>query len=452
MLDQLFSGENFRSIFDTENRKGLDVASLYFPALNHFTLERKQTLNAISELSAKKKSMQKEEYIAKKTKLKSVLSTIKENKSKAIDKELDELSRRVLKPDFRLVLSQKTGPNNKPVFCVDNSAAAFFVIKQLQRNIHRIYNVKQSNRHHLACQLRDTLSCTHTKCFPFELVRTDISTFYESIDRNKLIAKLESDQILSSTSLNFLKHLMTSYQALTGNPIGIPRGVGISAYLAELCLHDLDQEIRLIPGLVLYCRYVDDIVTVFARPSTGLALHAYKDQLSRVLHVNGFTCNPIKTQEVLIPSQTPQTFEYLGYSFNISPYGLAISPSQAKLDKLKTRLDAAFNCYHISSHTNSRKAYRALTSRIKYLTGNTKLANSKSHVAVGLYYSNSLMTDCSGLQTLDKYLSQQIKLLKSKRLRLRLKYYTFTLGFSERRFHRYDPHDFHMISKAWKHA
>lgn len=38
MLDQMFTAENFRRIYDAENRKGLDLANRYFPSLEPLTL------------------------------------------------------------------------------------------------------------------------------------------------------------------------------------------------------------------------------------------------------------------------------------------------------------------------------------------------------------------------------------------------------------------------------
>jgi hypothetical protein len=89
-------------------------------------------------------------------------------------------------------MSRKTGPKGKSVFCIDAEPETFFVSKQFQRNINRIYDVKQANRHDLVCQLRDVLRSS----FPFGLVRTDISSFYESIDRKRLVGKLDHDQLL----------------------------------------------------------------------------------------------------------------------------------------------------------------------------------------------------------------------------------------------------------------
>lgn len=181
---------------------------------------------------------------------------------------MDEISQKILKSTFNIELSKKDGPSGKSVFCIDAEPETFFVIKQLQRNINRIYKVKQANRHDLVCQIRDMLGSN----FPLELVRTDISSFYESIDRKKLLEKLDSDQLLSPASKKYIKQVLVSYGVKSGTSVGVPRGVGISAYLAEFYLRPVDNAIRMIPGLVLYCRFVDDIVAVFARPRLAITL------------------------------------------------------------------------------------------------------------------------------------------------------------------------------------
>ena len=230
MLDQMFTSENFRRIYDAENRKGVDLATRYFPSLEPFTLAVRDKVQDIRDLRKVKTTLTADDFKAKLHALKAELVTLKTDKSSAIDALMDDISKKILKPSFKIDLSQKTGPKGKPVFCIDAEPETFFVIKQLQRNIHRIYGVKQANRHDLVCQLRDMLGSK----FPFELVRTDISSFYESIDRKRLVEKLDRDQLLSPSSKKYVKQVLNSYGVISGATTGIPRGVGISAYLAEL--------------------------------------------------------------------------------------------------------------------------------------------------------------------------------------------------------------------------
>jgi hypothetical protein len=116
------------------------------------------------------------------------------------------------------------------------------------------------------------------------------------------------------------------------------------------------------------------------------------------------------------------------------------------------RLDATFSAYKVMSRVNSRKAFRDLVARVKFLTGNSRLLNSKSGAAIGIYYNNSLIDDLSSLDNLDKILKTKIKPLKSGRLKKRLKPFGFCKGFQERCFHHFSPQELRKIVRVWKHA
>ncbi|MEX2488129.1 MAG: antiviral reverse transcriptase Drt3a [Pseudomonadales bacterium] len=448
MLDQMFTAENFRRIYDSENRKGLDLAGLYFPDLEPHTLAVRNKVQEIRAHRSKEASLKAEDFKQQLDALKAELVHLEATKSAAVDKIMDEISLKVLQPSFKIELSQKTGPKGKPVYCIDSKPETFFVIKQLQRNIHRIYGVKQANRHDLVCQVRDIVG---TK-FPFEMVRTDISKFYENIDRRRLIKKLDRDQLLSPSSKKFIKQVLDSYEVLSKTSTGIPRGVGISAYLAELYLRPVDKAIRAIPSLVLYCRFVDDVVAIFARPPTGTALSSYKDYVINVFEENGLTHNPDKTYEFDLKRPEPKKFEYLGYRFLVQPGQCQIRASAAKVLKYKKRMNAAFEDYWKHCSTDSRGAYRNLVARIKFLTGNTRLLNSKSRAATGIYYNNSIVNKLSSFVLLDKLLKTRVAKIKRASLRKRLKAYKFTEGFKTRRFHNFNSRELQTIVSAWKYG
>lgn len=448
MLDQMFTAENFRRIYDAENRKGLDLASLYFPTLEPLTLAVRAKVQDIRDHRTKQATMTADVFEATLLDLKKKLADAKAEKSTGVDALMDEISQKVLKPTYKIDLSKKDGPNGKPVFCIDAQAETFFVIKQLQRNINRIYGVKQANRHDLVCQLRDMLGGT----FPIELVRTDISSFYESIDRKKLLEKLDSDQLLSPASKKYIKQILVSYGAKSGTAVGVPRGVGISAYLAEFYLRPVDNDIRAIPGLVLYCRFVDDIVAVFARPPAGNSLGSYRDRIIDIFGHHALAHNAAKTGEFAFPDTSPQAFEYLGYKFSITAGKCEIAPSTAKVDKYRTRMKAAFEEYWLERSLRTRRAYRELIWRIKFLTGNTRLSNSKSRATTGIYYNNSIATDLTSLGQLDQELKALIATLHSSSLQKQLKKLKFTTGFEQRRYHHFSARELQTIVRAWKHG
>lgn len=448
MLDQMFTAENFRRIYDSENRKGLDIASRYFPTLEPLTLAVRDKVQAIRNHRAHEATMASDVFETKLITLKTELAALKAEKSGAVDDLMDDISQKVLKPSFKIELSQKLGPQGKLVYCIDAEPETFFVIKQLQRNIHRIYGVKQANRHDLVCQIRDMLGSS----FPFELVRTDISSFYESIDRKRLVEKLDGDHLLSPASKKYIKQVLDSYGAKSGAVNGVPRGVGISAYLAELYLRPIDKAIRAIPGMVLYGRFVDDIVAVFARPPTGNNLGSFKDRIIAIFSDNGLMHNPAKTHEFALPATNPVSFEYLGYRFDLAGVKLAISPSTAKVEKYRSRMNAAFEDYWEKRPLNPRRAYRELASRVKFLTGNTRLSNSKSRAVTGVYYNNSIVTDLSCFDQLDKELKLLVDSLKSSSLQKQLKKLKFSTGFVQRRYHNFSTRELQIIVKVWKHG
>lgn len=448
MLDQMFTAENFRRIYDAENRRGADLATRYFPTLEPFTLNVREKVKDIRDLRKSKNTLATDVFEAQETALKTELAALKAAKSSALDVLLNEISQRVLKSSFKINFSMKAGPKGKSVFCIDAEPETFFSIKQLQRNVHGIYGVKQANRHDLVCQLRDMLGSK----FPFELVRTDISSFYESIDRQRLIEKMDRDQLLSPASKKYILQVLNSYGQISNTTTGVPRGVGISAYLAELYLEPIDKAIKEIPGLVLYCRFVDDIVAVFARPPAGDDLGSFKDLIIAIFEKYGLSHNAPKTSELKLAEADPKKFQYLGYRFLVTSERVEIGPSAAKVAKYRARMDAAFAVYWQEKPFNPRGAFRQLAARVKFLTGNTRLSNSKSCAVTGTYFNNSIVTDLSSFKLLDKRLKKHIAELKMSSLQKKLKGLKFTTGFEQRRYHNFSTRELEMIVKAWKHV
>ena len=102
MLDQMFTEENFRRIYDAENRKGLDLASRYFPSLEPLTLAVRSKVQDIRCLRALKATMAEHVFEAKLANYKTELVALKADKSAAIDSLMEEISQGVLKPSFKI--------------------------------------------------------------------------------------------------------------------------------------------------------------------------------------------------------------------------------------------------------------------------------------------------------------------------------------------------------------
>jgi hypothetical protein len=441
----MFTADNFRRIYDSENRKGRDLAKEFFPSLEPHTLAVKNKVVELKQLRAIKPPAAT--FAAQVSVLKKAIGSLKAKKSAAIDAELETISSNVLSSAYKISLTKSAGPKGKDVYIVDGSAESYFVVKQLQKNLNALYDVKQANRHELVCQVRDTIAGR----FPLELVRTDIANFYETVDRKGLLLKLEADQLLSPSSKKYIKQILDAFGHLSGSAKGIPRGVGVSAYLAELYLRPIDREIRAMPGLVLYCRYVDDIVALFARPPIGPTLGAYNSLVSNALSKHGLVQNSKKTFDFDLAGTGPFKFEYLGYRFCVEKT-VRLAPSAAKIRKCRARVRAAFGEYVSERVTDPRKAYRNLVARLKFLTGNTRLLNSKSGAVTGLWYNNALADDIGAFELLDKRLKTRIAALTSTKLQKRLKKLTFVSGFTNRRFHNFSTRELQNIVRVWNHG
>jgi hypothetical protein len=85
---------------------------------------------------------------------------------------------------------------------------------------------------------------------------------------------------------------------------------------------------------------------------------------------------------------------------------------------------------------------RTLIHRLNFLTGNTRLENNKANVLVGIFYTNSLLTEpFEDLTELDNLLGNEIDTnISSEGLRKRLKQFSFKKGFVERKFVNFSSH------------
>lgn len=458
----MFTADNFRRIFDLENRKGNDLTKTVLKELEPETFavrEKKEEIKRFDACNKPYSTSTKERRLV----LESELASLKAKRNKSIDDKLAIVSENILNNRFKIQINSRVNRQGKTIYSIDDSPESFFLVKQLQLNINLVYKVKPADRHSLAMRVRDTINTQ----FPLKLVRTDIASFYESINQEELLRKLEKDQLLSPSSKSYIRQILSHSKNSAGISSGLPRGIGISAYLAEIWLRSIDEQIKSLPGNVLYCRYVDDIVAVFAQPPIGAFPKSYRNAIEAILKTESFAANPKKTVELTLPvsKSCPKELEYLGFRFFLSceeetmetgdtkkVFECKITPSTAKLQKYKDRLDAAFKHYCQTKSKNQKRAFRDLTLRLKFLTGNTKLLNNKSSVSTGVYYNNSIVNCLDSFQELDLYLQSKLILVASQSLRGKLSQLTFTDGFSDRRFHKFKARELQRIVQVWKDA
>ena len=442
MLDQSFSSENFRRIFDYENRKGVYLAGSFFPDAHEKSKEIKRCKD---ELKVPRKPADQ--------------NKLEREKEKILKNAFKEVSDIATRKNFSVDLEQRD-INGKKVYVTANSigdysglskekrlnlAAQFFALKQTQKNISRLYKVKQADRYNIVCQLREALRGR----FPKYIIRTDISRFYESIPRAPLIKKINEDNLLAYNSKKVIKQILYKYGTLSGESLkGIPRGVGISAYLSELYMRELDEEMLKEPNILYYARYVDDIIIIYADTNPSRKSEAFSESIVS----KGLTINQEKTSLIEVNGKTKHSINYLGYNFKFGTGDVNVNITESKMGRYKKKIDLSFSDYEKNSKYNEKKARRLLVKRIKFLTGNTCLIGNKKNIRIGIYFSNKILTDHSCLRGLDCYLTHKISSLTIERVKNRLRKLSFQKGFDEKVFYKFSKKDLENIKEVWKYA
>ncbi len=445
MVSESFSAHNFRQIFDYENRRGLNLEAKFFPEIEEVTRAIKVCMADIRGLKRQKRALLPEYYVLKKAILNEEKLILKKKKEELLTKELENISSEIASGNMRVGLQQVAIPGGKIAYAVDKTPKAYFIIKQLQQNVRKLYKVKQSSRYEIICQLKAALGDP----FPKYIIRTDIRDFYESVSCEKLLRKLDEDALLTLPSRTIIRQILRDYQTLSGGLTGIPRGIGISAYLAELYMRQFDEAIRALDGIAFYARYVDDIVTAFsASPdSSATDLLPFVKEKAAVL---GLKLNPGKTSEYDCRKPGKHELEYLGYKIMFGDGSVRVGLSTKRDKKYKSRIKRSFDVYARQAQLSEKKARRLLIKRIEFLAGNTRLLNNKANIMTGVFYSNSLLSSADELESIDRALRAQARAIKPLSLRNSLKRFSFQDGFLERRFRAFTTQELAEIVEIWK--
>jgi len=446
MLDQSYSFPNFRTIFEIENRKG-GIEKKFFS--DEYLAKSQDVADKRLEIKSYVAEEEEDPVLAK---LQQELEDLLAQKEATLENDLLAISQVVNQVDFSFGLNQFKDGSGKTIYTVDKSNASHFAMKQLQHNINRSFKVKQSDRYQIVKQVKKLLQDNFEKY----IVRTDIESFYESVPQVALMRVINGNQLLSPKSKKLITGLLHHFNDLSGQlglPMadrkGVPRGVGVSAYLAELYMRAVDDQIRQLPDLVFYGRYVDDIIAIFS-PLKKLQPNICLVKIERIVNEEGLKVKksgtPVKTYEIdAFDSVKESSIEFLGYRFKLKGrYYNGIYLSTNKIEKYTFRLTATLDAFIKDSVHNYKWAKKLLVHRLNFLTKNTHLQRPKKGT-IGIYYSNSLLeNDSSCLDLLNMTMNELIdkKLPASfyPELNSRLKRFCFRKGFVEKQF-------FHIASK-----
>ena len=474
MLDQSFSYNNFKIIHEVENRKGNYSHDFYNEEYQNIcdkvSIKRKELKDAI-------KAGETKEILAL---IESEKKDLERSKEDLLENDLLKFSEKVNSANFSMkVRSFKNTKDGKTIYSVAKIPETYFAMKQLQHNVSKTFKVKQASRHQIVKQIKVLFE----DGFPKFIIRADIHQFYESVPQSQLLDLIEQNSILSPRSKNLIYNLMYNYNKESNQllyppsaRIGIPRGVGVSAYLAEVYMKKVDEEITDLPGVTYFARYVDDLIVIFT-PNTKYDTSDYMLQVEKIVSKYGLKLkkgNKTKTVNCLLGGEN-RTFSYLGYTFKFTNAGFAgITLSDGKKSRYIEKMQLSLQSYLHEKKYNEKLARSLLIHRFNYLTKNTELHQPKKGM-IGIYYSNSLINgNCCCLKTLDaellKLVDKLLPIIDFPRLNPRLKKFSFVDGYCKKNFfnvtsaHKNVPHfkmpyekiervsrsNFEKIIKAWK--
>jgi hypothetical protein len=342
------------------------------------------------------------------------------------------------------------------------------LVSNLQRNYDTRCNDRKFTIQLLLSHLKDS--------YNYSVHRLDIKSFYESFDRREILKKLKSDSTLSTKSLKLLESLFEELNTI--GAIGLPRGLGLSSALSELMMYKFDNHIRSMKEVLLYARFVDDII-VISTPVLNKSMMNQKlvdSGLPYVLEFHSTGDKVFFSQIEKVSNKKLQTtsFDFLGYEFHIersedtvgknvefNRRTVTVSIAPNKIKKIKKRVISSFAAV-LSANRASLEDIELLNKRLKFLTKNFLLESwsTSPNVYSGIYHNYNFIDQYQGLKELDSFyqnllfgkcskLSRRIKRSLSFNTRKGLAKHSFLRGFKEREFSRFSHPDFSEIKKVW---
>lgn len=338
------------------------------------------------------------------------------------------------------------------------------LLRKLNDNIKRIYKNEQANRKFIIQQVKTLLK----EDAPFWIIKTDIKSFYESIDREKIFRKLKNDAMLSYYSFFLLRKI---FENTASN--GLPRGLNISSSLSEIYMRKFDEKIQMYEAVYYYARFVDDIIIFLNNKEKALELY---HKLNNIISDLGLSLQINEDKTELIDGKdfkilkkkyngkpVHNNIEYLGYKFSLEiPVAknkkgiLSISIADKKIKKIKTRLVKSYVDFCLTND------FTLLKKRILFLTGNYAINKSSegSVLKAGIYFNYSHINNFEVLKELNKF---HRKIIYSKRGSLGaklnakiatgqrdiLKKYCFIEGFKKKTFNSFTFEEMGKITKRW---
>ncbi|RLP77416.1 RNA-directed DNA polymerase [Mycetocola tolaasinivorans] len=456
-----FALVSLRKIWDERTRSGVDLTSkfLRLGSVDDKTLTEVQHLQLLGRslrLEIKRLQKNQQPYIH----LRQQERRNKEELSKAIDHYLVAVQTRLNQgiDPLRVEKGPMVGsPTAKQSFVLmaETYDLSVFIARIVNAELRSAFSLYSRSRHEITSALVQTLRGN----WNMRIVRTDIQSFYESVEHKGLFAKLDGNRKLSPVTRNWIRQMFDSYSTIPGVAAGrgLPRGIGMSAALSEIYMKAFDQTIASDTDCVFYGRYVDDIVVVYStstasRPKENYRLNYLKSALESLRLTQ--TTDTTKNDEGPKDSNSFR-FNYLGYEFKLvsskEPQvipGVSVDLSPERFRKIRKRLDLSFDLYRSGIPISAIQLER----RIRLLTRNQKLHGAKSRVYSGLKSANPLLTTNKQIRSLDNHLIKKIRgiAVNDPDLATRLEKLTFESGYQRSLTTHFSTRELAELTSAWR--
>lgn len=361
----------------------------------------------------------------------------------------------------------------KPVFFPTDFSDEL-LLRKIGRNVERLTRIQHPNRDLLVANLRTLIS----EGVPYRVYRLDLKGFYESITVDLTQDTIGNVALLSIPTKRHIEAIL-AHHSDSGHQ-GLPRGIGLSAILAELVMKGFDQHVSKIDGVYFYGRFVDDIIVLTnSLEDEGRFLRDLRLKLP-----GGLTLNQRKQQVLSAPKDVAPfatgtaaavlAFDYLGYRFNVwePPRVTGKKPGEhfrdvwldiadVKVSKIKTRIVRSLIAFMGDGD------FDLLETRIKYLTANFSVLDSarERKRLAGIYhnYWQVDVTRSKALLELDQFLKKAIisscgKIFDafysktSDKQRRRLLSNSFARGFKDKTYLYFSKDQLIEIQRCWNYA
>jgi len=447
---------SFIELAERESRRGNDISRLD-PDVRKATrsLQRRREL-FLATISKYERDDPARESI--RMEYKEAREKLRQDRNAAVESALDQavtsFEEKLDTGVFSFALRAGPVAGTKQTYCIDPALEILFPAKQAAEAIKSAASIDAPNRNSIVRALKETLN----KGYDHAIYKMDVQNFFESIPHSTLIDHLARPMALDSVSAQLARQLLSEYEAITGNEMGLPRGVGLSSQLAELYMRDFDLKVRMHPGVLFYARYVDDVIVVLENDQV---LEAVKLVVDDQLQNLSLKIKNEKTHDVKADGKgnydAADQVEYLGYRFVRIQNKLVTGLTDNRKLRREERLRLTLERWSSTDPNGTSPNYGndgMLVDRVRYLASNTKLLNSKSSVAIGLFHSNSALDEsASELVELDAILETFLAENHSNMtedVRKRLESISFVKMFSSRPFLRLRQKRIEQIVRIWK--